>query len=253
MLPAFLSHVRIRPGELPERLEGATAGGVLWQAGDGRFQLNVPDVARFRVERDCTVRIHEDPGCGPGQVARFMGMAPMAALVFQRGGLAYRAAAAANAQGAVLLAGGAGAGKSTLLAALVQRGWRMLADDLAAVEESHGELAVQPCSSVLAIWPGALARLGLQRRVVAVVPGFPAALAVARGSDLIALVPASYALRQLESPHQAGTAALHCFDLPVAVEGITVSQMWHPRLHTDAGHRWLRELVLGQCRQLTAQ
>lgn len=99
----------------------------------------------------------------------------------------------------------------------------------------------------------ALARLGLQRRIVAVVPGFPAALAVARGSDLIALLPASYALRQLQSPHQAGTAALHCFDLPVAVEGITVSQMWHPRLHTDAGHRWLRELVLGQCRQLTAQ
>jgi DNA-binding transcriptional LysR family regulator len=37
----------------------------------------------------------------------------------------------------------------------------------------------------------ALAVLGLERAMVAVVPSFPAALAVARASDLIALVPAS--------------------------------------------------------------
>ena len=37
----------------------------------------------------------------------------------------------------------------------------------------------------------ALAALGLERTIVAVVPSFPAALAVARASDLIALVPAS--------------------------------------------------------------
>ncbi len=91
----------------------------------------------------------------------------------------------------------------------------------------------------------ALARLGLRRRIVAVVPGFPAAVAVARASDLIALVPASYAASQ----GTADAAALHAFKLPVPLAGITVSQMWHPRLHGDAAHRWLRELVLAQCRE----
>ncbi|TAA43502.1 LysR family transcriptional regulator [Pseudoxanthomonas winnipegensis] len=91
----------------------------------------------------------------------------------------------------------------------------------------------------------ALARLGLRRRIVAVVPGFPAAVAVARASDLIALVPASCAASQCT----ADAAALHAFGLPVPLAGITVSQMWHPRLHGDAAHRWLRELVLAQCRE----
>jgi DNA-binding transcriptional LysR family regulator len=93
----------------------------------------------------------------------------------------------------------------------------------------------------------ALATLGRQRRIAAVVPSFPAALAIARTSDLIALVPASYADSQRTAP-----PAFHVFDLPVALAGITVSQMWHPRLHDDPGHRWLRALVLNECRQLAS-
>ena len=46
----------------------------------------------------------------------------------------------------------------------------------------------------------ALAALGLERRIVAVVPGFPAALAVARTSDLVALVPASFVSRKPNAP-----------------------------------------------------
>ncbi len=33
------------------------------------------------------------------------------------------------------------------------------------------------------------------------------------------------------------------FDLPVATPGITISQIWHPRMDADPGHRWLRCLV----------
>jgi DNA-binding transcriptional LysR family regulator len=98
-----------------------------------------------------------------------------------------------------------------------------------------------------------LAALGLERKVVAVVPGFPAALAVARASDLIALVPASFLLGQPEGDPDTGpsatSATVFAFDLPVATEKITVSQMWHPRLDADPVHRWLRQLVLDVCRR----
>lgn len=90
----------------------------------------------------------------------------------------------------------------------------------------------------------ALARLGLTRRVVAVVPGFSAALAVARASDLIALVSASCVARE-----RANRDGLHTFALPVDTDPITVSQMWHPRLEADPVHRWLRQLVLSVCRR----
>jgi len=87
----------------------------------------------------------------------------------------------------------------------------------------------------------ALAALGLERNVVAVVPGFPAALAIARASDLVALVPASF----LSADDPSGQ---WIFDLPVTVETITISQMWHPRAEADPAHRWLRQLVLSVCR-----
>ena len=95
----------------------------------------------------------------------------------------------------------------------------------------------------------ALAALGLERRIVAVVPGFPAALAVARTSDLIALVPASFVSAQTACRESAASAGIHAFELPVATQEITVSQMWHPRLDVDPLHRWLRQLVLSVCRR----
>ncbi|WP_432778550.1 LysR family transcriptional regulator [Burkholderia gladioli pv. alliicola] len=92
----------------------------------------------------------------------------------------------------------------------------------------------------------ALAELGLQRTIVVVVPGFPAALAIARGTDLVALVPASFLVHR----GAAAEDGLHVFELPVATARITVSQMWHPRLEADPVHRWLRQRVLAECRRL---
>jgi DNA-binding transcriptional LysR family regulator len=95
----------------------------------------------------------------------------------------------------------------------------------------------------------ALAVLGLERTIVAMVPSFPAALAVARASDLIALVTASFLGNQPEHEESALSKTTHAFELPVTTEKITVSQTWHPRLEVDPVHRWLRQRVLTVCRQ----
>lgn len=91
----------------------------------------------------------------------------------------------------------------------------------------------------------ALEALGLRRRVVVVVPSFPAALAVSATSDLVGLVTSSFV-----RAGQAGAngTLIHCFDLPVQTGAITVSQMWHPRADADPAHRWLRKIVLLVCR-----
>ncbi len=86
----------------------------------------------------------------------------------------------------------------------------------------------------------ALAALGLSRKVVAVVPSFPAALAIVRASDLVALVSE----RQVAS----GIAGVRTFPLPVPMTDVTVTQMWHPRQDADPAHRWLRGQVLAACR-----
>ena len=85
----------------------------------------------------------------------------------------------------------------------------------------------------------ALAALGLERRVAAIVSGFSAALALARGTDLVASVPERHT-----TPLRAG---LHSFALPLAMPQITVSLLWHPRMDGDAAHRWLRQCVRDVC------
>ena len=85
----------------------------------------------------------------------------------------------------------------------------------------------------------ALQNLGLEREIATIVSGFSAALALARGSDLIATVPARHTgnLR----------AGLHSFPLPFTTGLITVSMLWHPRMDADPAHRWLRECVRTVC------
>jgi DNA-binding transcriptional LysR family regulator len=93
----------------------------------------------------------------------------------------------------------------------------------------------------------ALAALGLKRRIVAVVPGFPDAMQVARGTDLVALVPRS-CLRVAPGIAGAAPADLAGFDLPVPTPELAVSAMWHPRLDADPAQRWLRRMVGEVCR-----
>jgi DNA-binding transcriptional LysR family regulator len=96
----------------------------------------------------------------------------------------------------------------------------------------------------------ALEAMGLTRKIVAIVPSFPAALAVARSSDLVALVPASFQRPVHGKKPSAQHEATYAFELPVSTEPITISQMWHPRLELDPAHRWLREQVRAACAHL---
>jgi DNA-binding transcriptional LysR family regulator len=81
--------------------------------------------------------------------------------------------------------------------------------------------------------------LGLKRNIITVVGGFSEALALARASDLIATVPERYTGNLRD-----GMAS---FDLPFAMDGITISLLWHPRMDADPAHRWLRGIVLDIC------
>lgn len=80
---------------------------------------------------------------------------------------------------------------------------------------------------------------GIERRICAVVSGFSTALALARDTDLAAIVPERHtaALRQ----------GLCSFDLPFHVAPFTISMLWHPRMDGDQAHRWFRNLVRGVC------
>lgn len=85
----------------------------------------------------------------------------------------------------------------------------------------------------------ALAAVQLERKITTSVGGFALALALARGSDLIATVP---------ERHTANLRhGMHTFPLPFTLPPFTVSLLWHPRLDADQGHRWLRGCIRAVC------
>lgn len=98
----------------------------------------------------------------------------------------------------------------------------------------------------------ALGELGLRRAIVAVVPGFPDAMRIARQSDLVALVPRSCLVGALTGADPF-TEGLASFELPVRTPEIVISAMWHPRMDADPAHRWLRDTVMAVCRPSAPQ
>ncbi|MEO7427070.1 MAG: LysR family transcriptional regulator [Fibrobacteria bacterium] len=85
----------------------------------------------------------------------------------------------------------------------------------------------------------ALRPFDLERDNITIVGGFSTALALARNTDLIASVP---------ERHTAGLrAGMHTFTLPVSIPEFTVSLIWHPRMHADPTHCWLRGCVKAVC------
>ncbi|KAB0676302.1 LysR family transcriptional regulator [Aureimonas leprariae] len=87
----------------------------------------------------------------------------------------------------------------------------------------------------------ALAGLGLERRIATVVTGFASALALVRGSDLVAAVP--------ERHTDSMRSGLFAFPLPFDVPEVTVSMHWHPRNDADPAHHWLRECLRDACHE----
>lgn len=136
-------------------LAGAPDSGVLWRAAPGRLLLDVPDVARYLVSDGNLVEINPCDGVEAGEVRRFLRMTPAAALYLQRGIPVLHAAVVADATGrGVVLAGDSGTGKSVLLAALVQRGWGLLTDDLAPVTlDGDGVPVAVPTWPEVILWP----------------------------------------------------------------------------------------------------
>ena len=105
----------------------------------------------------------EPTGGSDGAVQGFLLGSALAACLQQRGIVTLHASAVETGAGAVLCAGPSGSGKSTLLAALVERGYRMLADDVTGVFlDGGGRPTALPAFPCARLWADAVDRIGCQ-------------------------------------------------------------------------------------------
>lgn len=85
----------------------------------------------------------------------------------------------------------------------------------------------------------ALQLVGLERNAATYVDSISSALALVKGSDLVATV--------LERHTRNLRRGMFSFSLPITSPVIMVSMLWHPRMDADPAHRWLRQCVLDVC------
>ena len=104
-----------------------------WIARPGLMVLDVPDVARFRIEDGRRILVEPAKGRTPADAVPHVQGSALAALLQQRRTLPMHAGAIETSRGAMLLVGTSGVGKSTLTNAFVQRAYRMMGDDVTPV------------------------------------------------------------------------------------------------------------------------
>ena len=162
--PAREPEVTVRIGATAEALPAPADKRGLWEAAPGAFLMNVPGIARYLVTdgRDILVEPHGDSDHDAGV---FLTGSMFSALLQQRGVTTFHASAIETDSGAVLFAGHSGSGKSSLLAALVERGYPMLADDVAGVVlDAGGHPVVLSAFPHMRLWANALDELGWRKR-----------------------------------------------------------------------------------------
>jgi DNA-binding transcriptional LysR family regulator len=92
-----------------------------------------------------------------------------------------------------------------------------------------------------------LEKRGLRRRIALRVPHFHSALSIVAMSDLVLTAPTP--LGRLASAHLPVVA----LEPPVALPKHSVNMLWHERFSNDAGHKWLREMLIQIAPRLAAK
>ena len=201
-----LPTVTVRAAAVPASLPDATKKGATWQISGDRFLFQVPDVARFLLSGGREIVFEAAPGIAPADVAVFLTGTVFGILLHQRGEIVLHASAVRVAGKAVLFCGPSGAGKSTLAAALAQRGFPSVSDDLCAITLAGAVPMVQPDGRHLKLWAQAIEKLDLAERCGAAVRNRLQKFFVEPAVALAEPLPlgAVYALRETRPPLKAG-------------------------------------------------
>ena len=154
--------VEFKIGEVPGILETPTAEGLFFQASPTECLLVAPDGNRYYLRQGRQI-VLAPAAVGSDAMARYFlvyGALPL--LLVQRGFFLLHGSAVSNGQQALLFLGTSLSGKSTLAAGFVQRGWKLLCDEVVVcrIDSAQG-VSIEPGVPQVLIWQHAVAQLKL--------------------------------------------------------------------------------------------
>lgn len=157
--------VTVRLGAVPPALPAPAGRSRIWESAPGAFLLNVDRVARYLVTDGRDIVVEPAAGADVHEAGVFLTSSVFAALLQQRGILTLHASAIETETGAVLFLGCSGHGKSALLAAMLDRGYAMLADDVTGVVlDAGGHPVALSAFPTTRLWADVVDELGWRQR-----------------------------------------------------------------------------------------
>jgi hypothetical protein len=205
--PGRAPQVTIRRGPVPESLPNATASGPTWQIAGKEFLMRIPDIARFLLKDGREIVVAPASDATAADIPIFILGTVFGILLHQREQIVLHASAVRVNGKAVLFCGSSGAGKSTLAAALAQRGYPVVTDDVCTLT-ADGPAAplVHPDGRQLKLWAQAIDRLDLAQQRGERVRASLEKFYVEPSEVFTEPLPlgAAYALREARPPHKPG-------------------------------------------------
>jgi hypothetical protein len=211
--------VRIRRGALPASLPAAAYRGPNWQITERQLLLEIPAIARLLVSDGEEIVFEAAEGVSEPDIEIFLSGTGIGMALHQRDRIALHASAVRVGDKAVLFCGGSGVGKSTIAAALGERGYDLVTDDLAAITMRDSIAFVESDGRRHKLWQHAIDGLNLGARRAGAVRSCLAKFHVEPSrmvTDALA-VGAVYHLREARPPHAEGIARPNMVDAGLIV------------------------------------
>ena len=144
--------VELAYGDVPEHLESNLVNFPFVEANHTQYLLKLRNMARYLLQHGKRITIQPETGAVLTAVNNYVLTAVLGPLSYMRGFMPFHGGAFLLNGKAVLISGISGIGKSALLAALHQRGYIILADDISNVKIVDGKALLYPSFPRIMLW-----------------------------------------------------------------------------------------------------
>jgi len=157
-IPTDLPHdTVVEYGKVPEELEGSNQFRALVSVNHkDQLLFIMPNVARFLVDGTQKVTIELEDESKKNDAEKFMLSFILGMLSYKIGFFPLHGGGVVHNGEAYLFTGKSGAGKSTVIAALQQKGFEVIGDDIANLFVKNGQVFMHPCFPRLLLWEDTL-------------------------------------------------------------------------------------------------
>lgn len=153
---AGTADIRVVRGPVPPTLGPEARHGHKFQALGREVLLQTQSIADYLIRDGLSIVVEPKPASAPYEVGHLLAGWAIGAILAQRGGLGLHSCAVEREGRAFLVCADSGVGKSTTAWMLLQRGFRLLDDNLAAMDG----VTVHPGGPEIKLWKETVAALG---------------------------------------------------------------------------------------------